>query len=634
MNAADTSPDSDAPDRSLKRRFSVVVAVVIVLLSLGELAGQVDLYDGALAEKRIRLVVRQLDTSRRIADHSQSYGDLLDTWDADHRALLAAEAADRSRGDDAQARLNTLMGLSDVVASAREAAGAGQIAGVQVQAKQYAETLSPIATGYAAGLSTDTDRIRYTSAAMWLVALLGLGAVGMWVLGPLMVLAQTRREEADYHRKRLRHVIDAVADPIYIADAQGRIVLRNRARTLLDERLASLGAGQADGGMQADRMAIESARPSTDRGLLPGGAGWLLTVRTPLSAGDGIVVLARDVTREHVADAELRSCRQSVEVASRVKGEFMDGVSHELRTPLNGIVGMTELLLQTRLDSEQRELAQTIQSSSRTLSALVSNLLDFADIRAEHIDLAENTFEVRSCVEAALSAATAQASANGVHLRYLILSGVPRAVKGDELRILQVLGNLLSNAAKFTKDGAAFLRIGATPDPSGPEGAIRLRFTIKDTGIGIAQEDLGSIFGSFAQADGSTTRAHTGAGLGLTIARQLVAMMGGEIGVESTPGDGATFWFVVPVQAASLTSEQQRRIEEARPNVAGLHVTSSTGDSATAALSQALASGRESVVTLPPRQSFSERGELKSGRFAFARSVNTDDPISTELASV
>ncbi len=622
MTDADTSSDSDAPDRSLKRRFSIVVAILVVLLSLGELAGQIDLYDGALAEKRVRLVVRQLDTSRRIADQPQPSGDLLDTWDADHRALLAAEAADRSRDDDAQLRLTTLTDLTTVITTARAAAGEGEVAGVQAQAKRYAETLSPIAAAYAAGLSTDTDRIRYTSAAMWLVALLGLGAAGLWVLGPLMALAQTRREEADYHRERLRHVIDAVADPLYVADAQGRVVVRNRARALLDERLASMGAGQSDGGMEADRVAVESARPSTDRSLLPGGAGWLLTVRTPLATGDGVVVMARDVTREHVADAELQSCRQSVEAANRAKGEFMDGVSHELRTPLNGIVGMTELLLHTRLDAEQRELAQTIQSSSRALAALVSNLLDFADIRAEQIDLAENTFEVRSCVEAALSAATAQASANGVHLRYLILSGVPRAVKGDELRILQVLGNLLSNAAKFTKGGAAFLRVGATPDPSGPDGAIRLRFTIKDTGIGIAQEDLGSIFGSFTQADGSTTRAHTGAGLGLTIARQLVAMMGGEIGVESTPGDGSTFWFAIPVETATLTPEQQRRIDDARPNVAGLHVTSSTDESPTAAPPQPHASDREPIASSPPAQSFSEQGELKEGRFAFARSVD------------
>ncbi len=615
---ADDMP-SDARDRSLKRRFSVVAALVVVLLSLGELASQLDLYDGALAEERVRLIVRQLDTSRKIADQPDASDDLLGAWDADHRALLTAEAADRSRSADARSRLALLTDLSAVVVSARAAAAGGRNAEVQAEARRYADSLSPIASVYATGLSTDTDRIRYVSAAAWLVALMGMASVGLWIVGPLMALAQARGEEAAYHRERLQHVLDSVADPVYVADSDGRVVLRNRARTLLDERLASLGAGQSDGGMEADRAVLHSARPSTDRALLPGGAGWLLTVRTPVATGDGLVVMARDVTREHVAEAELQSCRQSVEAANRAKGEFMNGVSHELRTPLNGIVGMTELLLHTRLDAEQREMAQAIQSSVRALSALVSNLLDFADIRSEQIDLQENTFEVRSCVEAALSAATAEASASGVHLRYLILSGVPRAVKGDELRVLQVLGNLLSNAAKFTQGGAAFLRVGATPDPSGAEGAIRLRFTLKDTGIGIAQHDLGSIFGSFTQADGSTTRAHTGAGLGLTIARQLVAMMGGEIGVESTPGEGSTFWFAVPVQTATLTAEQQRQ-SDARPDVAGLHVTSSS-EEAPAASPSLLAADRECVASSPVPEVFSEQGELKSGRFAFARAV-------------
>jgi signal transduction histidine kinase/ActR/RegA family two-component response regulator len=237
---------------------------------------------------------------------------------------------------------------------------------------------------------------------------------------------------------------------------------------------------------------------------------------------------------------ELETALAAARQATLTKSRFLANMSHEIRTPINGLLGMADFLLGTKLDPEQREYAETIQRSAGSLTSLINDILDFSSIEAKTLRLERVVFSLRAAIEQTAAEFASQARGKGIEFASSIASGVPDAVLGDPLRLRQVLANLLGNALKFTERGR--IALGAEL-VSQTRDDLKLRFTVTDTGIGIPAGDRDRLFDTFTQADDSNTRKYGGTGLGLAISKQLVELMGGEIGVESDPGAGSRFWF-------------------------------------------------------------------------------------------
>lgn len=265
-----------------------------------------------------------------------------------------------------------------------------------------------------------------------------------------------------------------------------------------------------------------------------------------------------DISALQMARLALEEAKLNAEQANRIKSQFLANMSHEIRTPLNGVLGMTDIALHTQLDEEQRHIINTISTEAASLLRIINDILDFSKIEAGKLEMEEISFNLHTICEEVVQAIIFAGEQKGLEIIFFISPDIPEKVKGDPGRIRQILMNLCGNALKFTHQGEIYIKVEPWRDST---AANRIRFSIKDSGIGIAENKLSSIFESFRQIDGSTTRTYGGTGLGTTISKQLVELMDGQIGVSSKVGAGSTFWFILPL-AKLDGSENLTNIEQ------------------------------------------------------------------------
>ncbi len=392
--------------------------------------------------------------------------------------------------------------------------------------------------------------------------------------------AETRlRKQEEFARA----VIDFTPNLIYVKDWNGVVVLANRAfaefkgttvenLTGADFRKFHPKPLEADKFLADDQEVMISGRDklireetSTDS---KGKIHWLQTYKRAFPSSDGkiqVLGVSTDITERREAEIQWESATAAAEAANRAKSEFLANMSHEIRTPMNGIIGMTQFLLETDLSDEQREFASTVRNSGDALLTIINDILDFSKIEAGKLAFEQINFDLRETLEGTLDLLAENSQAKGLELACEINDDVPVQLRGDPGRLRQIILNIGGNSIKFTERGEVVFKVSLkhrTPTKA------RLRFEIADTGIGIAKEAQAKLFRAFTQADGSTTRKYGGTGLGLAISKQLVAMMNGDIGVESEPGCGSTFWFEVDFEMDSV-NEYGLVVDE---RLEGLHV--------------------------------------------------------------
>ncbi|KQV90803.1 histidine kinase [Massilia sp. Root351] len=383
--------------------------------------------------------------------------------------------------------------------------------------------------------------------------------------GPGPGLPPQRETEADArHRQELtEQILDQLPIPVFLKDREGHFLRFNKRFEEFTQRTREEILGRtiehfasprwAEATRAEDSLAWRSGRMVTsERRLMSFDPPRdVLVSRSVINSGGRSYMLGYfiDISEQRAARDAMQRAVESAETASRAKSEFLANMSHEVRTPMNGILGMTELVLESDLTPEQRADIGLVKASADALLAIVNDILDFSKIEAGKLDLEDVPFDLRQMVEDSVRVMALRARQKGLALRCELPASLPRNVKGDPGRLRQVLINLIGNAIKFTGQGGVTVAVALGRED---DERCDVTFSVRDTGIGIPLEKQKLIFEAFAQVDGSTTREYGGTGLGLTICRRLVILMQGQIGVASEPGAGSTFSFTVPLRHTGL----------------------------------------------------------------------------------
>lgn len=290
------------------------------------------------------------------------------------------------------------------------------------------------------------------------------------------------------------------------------------------------------------------------------------TIQTEIDGIENLVYIGRDITEQLQIKENLNLARTQAEETSQSKSLFLANMSHEIRTPMNGVLGLTELLITTNLDPKQRDFAEGIRTSGRNLLTIINEILDLSKLEAGKVKAEVYKFDLRDCVEDIVDLLAPLAHSKGLELSCIIDPNLPTTVWGDGARLGQILTNFLSNAIKFTSTGEILMEVCPHPETG-------IIFTVADQGIGISSQSISKLFSPFTQADDSTTRKYGGTGLGLAICKQLTKIMGGEIGVESTVGEGSNFWVSFPFNLEVSDSESSPDLSGYRLLIVDSHAT-------------------------------------------------------------